>query len=113
MSAAHSLGLVAAAWCQPSVVHTSLDLADAVPGFCPATCSSLSNLSQQRAVCCNVTFETISLHAPTLVLLGLPLFHAEVVPVPLAFTGRMRFNTSLPLPLLRGSCFLLQLRENF
>ena len=72
----------------------------------PTVCSPLPSGTQQGAVSGNVAL------APVLVLLRLSLFHAEVVPVPLAFTGRMRYNTSLPLPLLlRGSCFLLQLSE--
>ena len=34
------------------------------------------------------------------VLLGLPLYQTEVAPVPLAFTEKMRYNASLPFPLL-------------
>ena len=46
------------------------------------------------------------------VLLGLPLCHSEVASIPLAFTERVRDDTSLPLPLfLRRSRLLLPLSE--
>ena len=52
-------------------------------------------------------------HTPAFVLLELALLHTEIPSVPLAFTDKMRDNTSLPLPLfLRSPLFLLQLSES-
>ena len=51
--------------------------------------------------------------APALMLFRLQLFPTEMIPVPLAFTERMRNNASLPLPLLlRSSRFVLPLSES-
>ena len=67
---------------------------------CPTACPPLPSVTQHRAISGSVALEAFCWHAPALVLLRLPLSHTEVTPVPLAFTERVRNNTSLPLPLL-------------
>ena len=59
-----------------------------------------------------MALEAFHWRAPAFVLLGLPLCHSEVASKPLAFTERVRDDTSLPLPLfLRRSRLLLPLSE--
>ena len=49
---------------------------------------------------CYMALETFCWRSPTFVLLRLPLSHTEVSSVSLAFTEGVRYNASLPLPLL-------------
>ena len=61
-----------------------------------------------------MALEALHWHTPASVLLGLPLLHAEVTPVPLAFTERVSDCTSLPFPFfLRRFRLLLPLPEGF
>ena len=67
---------------------------------CPMTCSPLASASQQRAIRGNMAHEALCRHNPPFVLLGLPLCHAGMASLLLAFTERMRHKNFLPSPFL-------------
>ena len=59
-----------------------------------------------------MALEALYWYTPASVLFGLPLCHAEVACIPLAFTEKARGYASLPLPFfLRRSRLLLTLSE--